>query len=1588
MEKKKIPYIIKGISQDTSISKSSTEYAFDALNIRISLDRGTNLLSIKNEQGNKVQLIHGDQISGKVIGVYNSDSLLVLITTEKGGNYCEYHKTLHPSKDRVYKITLNGDELHSKIIYNGYLNLSEDSWAETIGIKESEFLYPIYWVDGINPLRKVNAMHFQEQASLGKEAKVLGCEDSNKVESLDSFDYNEEVSITPSNDSVSLFSSGVVQYVMTYFNLNGRESSPFYYSPIHYLTKTEFGGEPGERVSSAFHIRVINLNTDYDYVRVYSVVRTTLNGTAIVSKVKDAPTRMALDFIDRNGTTEEVDSTHLLFLASNNLIPYTFAQKDNRLFMGNYYHKDGDKEHESPPSLISAGSFIDTSKEQTLGKYPLSNLHQENVSYFKQNESYYLGVVFRKKDGTYSDVYPLKRVISEHSYLQADDDRVNLSSLVARISNIDNDYVVAIPVIKVDDRTRSIATGFLNPTMYKVSDRLDGSPYAYTSWFVRPNVAYKPHEAYNLTSTNKDDKGILTDELPIGNAEYRHGYFLPMAASLNAEFASSKPHGYYGYPRTHYEESAKLLPQDWVVDRRTVTLHSSSFEKENRANISEGKLKVRILGVLPITDYGHSMTFEDTGESHKYSGSELGRNLDGWRKSLTIDNEIKTILTTPSYNSYVIGSEILNFGGAGSSEGVQGVNIESFSVYALDGTYDYYGSRGYTVPNYLNPNTLESAFPFYNFLIYPFHHSGPITGNEGPRVRTKKIVNFKRTSTPVLFDESIDIEVDGAVIEPENRGYGYLVDGKLRQIRSYVDNVTTGVDNINPYRFPAGTYPIYGARFGHNVFHDIFNEDSNQSETDFADNALIARSYHRSAGSRLHTNLVTIDYNKSFHNRSHEILLGYDYNSQTKDYYLSKGGDKNVWVATIVSEANRKIKETDYRKFDIHSQDRESSYYGIFPTSSKKVYHDNATNRANAGIQIKYKNARNVTFSMDRYLPNHLYRIGDTLSSKDYSILSVYNLATSGNLKGFFMSAMYGRNDRKGVINKYFGDVTLDDTVSEQTLKDKYFYRLSLLLGLGAGYTDADVMRAVDGLMGENNLSPDDFPMYGAWSPVLSFDAISGVNDPMMDISKDIAGSTFNPMKSDYLFYAELYNDVDYDDNFDLVPTQWYIAGPQVKTSGITELKYTSGNFYLGEVLQIITNSISSNQTNNVVEVMRYFEESSYNLHGYVGARHLIEDLDSFNSETKIKYNDVYSQMPNYKLMNKLPRHIERNVSYSSGVVWSRQKVYNSLTDPWLNITGYSNYDLEGNKGALMKLVANKSNLIAFQESGIAALLFNPRVQIQTSDNIPIEIGNTMKMEGHRYISEKIGCQNKWSMVSTDHSIYFVDSFNSAIYALGEQLNPLSDKHGFRWYIENHSSPIPADKDKNNFIGSYEEKESRVYFSNGENALCYNEFLGSFESFLSYNSMRTMINMGNNLYSMQRDLPMVWKHYSNNYGYYYGKRSNWYISYNVNPSNGFADVLFSNFEMRADSYDANGLMKTLDFNSIEVKTEHQIGSHDLRYEYSKGNITKKFNTWRGELPRDNKYKLNRIRNPYSTITIYGNNFFDTIVHNIAFTVYG
>ena len=452
------------------------------------------------------------------------------------------------------------------------------------------------------------------------------------------------------------------------------------------------------------------------------------------------------------------------------------------------------------------------------------------------------------------------------------------------------------------------------------------------------------------------------------------------------------------------------------------------------------------------------------------------------------------------------------------------------------------------------------------------------------------------------------------------------------------------------------------------------------------------------------------------------------------------------------------------------------------------------------------------------------------------------------------------------------------------------------------------------------------------------------------------------------LYLAELYKDVEnrFGGN-DLENNLWLPAGQSEFISNLENniLKYTEGDTFYQRFDCLKTYSYTNEDQNSIVEIVSFMCETRINIDGrYDRNRGQINNLNMSPTNFNL-YNEVYKQRNNFFNYRILTNDFN-NTYFPTTITWSLNKTLGEKIDSWTKINLASLLDLDGNNGALQKLQVLNNEIYSFQDKAIAKILFNSRVQIPTSEGVPIEIANSGKVDGKVYLTQEIGTINKWSVLTTPNGTYFVDNNNFGIYLLGDGIKCISDMLNMSSLIKEYSSTKEWNpKDASNFRCFYDRINSDVYFVNKYICICYNELLGQFTSYYSYEDTPMMINIDNRFISYKNNY--LWEFFKGDYNSFYDEIKPFYITWIANPEP-MKDKVFNNLDFRSDTY-SNDTLLNRTFDTIEVWNEYQRGKSKLSHIIGKpSSIKRKFRIWRAQIPRHNN-TLQRIRNPWCYIKL-------------------
>ena len=476
-------HIFTGMQSDISISKHPENYLYDAQNIRINLNQEGNMLSIVNERGPLLSYIsvNGNYLGHCLIGKY-----LVVFST---GDY-----------DYITKIDLSKLKEDSKDIsaatlrFKGILHFDTDHPIETLASYENENIQKVYWVDGKNQPRVINITENTTIYSTNEEYTAFDFVRTLKL--------NEYVRVRKILGGGGLFPSGVIQYAITYYDKFGQETNIVHTTPLQYISFNDRGGSPEEKINNSFEIFINNVDDSFQFLRIYSILRTSLNGTPICKRVQDIEIKKgqtSVSFVDTGTIGDNIDPTELLYKGGEQIAAKTIQDKNGTLFLGNISLtrpnlKDIEKEIKTNITLgedirqvytnITGGSYSYgnqlTSKDGDC-TYPCGG--------FKTGDFYRCGVQFQYKTGKWSDPIFLqdKQITRRPGYSSTNGNLVlptikatlpsNIASQLMQLGYKRVRAVVVFPQLK--DRY-VVCQGVANATSYTSYHR-DTGPYGTAS---------------------------------------------------------------------------------------------------------------------------------------------------------------------------------------------------------------------------------------------------------------------------------------------------------------------------------------------------------------------------------------------------------------------------------------------------------------------------------------------------------------------------------------------------------------------------------------------------------------------------------------------------------------------------------------------------------------------------------------------------------------------------------------------------------------------------------------------------------------------------------------------------------------------------------------------------------------------------------------------------------------------------------------------------------------------------------------------------------------------------------------------------
>ena len=1527
--------VIKGMRQDISPSKANPEYIFDARNIRLTARGNDTLLSISNEQGtSECSPTDGYLIQGIVLGYCVLNKFLVVFSRSS----LRYDRTT----EYITRVYCQNNEWRSDILYtaeNGGLNFGDT--IQTLGIYENENIQKVYWVDGVNQPRVINIV--KDWLLNTPVQEVANNYTNTSFDFVPELQLKENIEVSTILGGNGRFSAGTIQYAFTYYNKYGQESNIFYVSDLNYVTFPDRGGSAENIITNSFKITIKDIDPNFEYIRIYSIHRTSIDATPEIKKVIDISTDVVKSDITSEVTNTytrvglnipvsvSFDGIHYADLRTQSSHLQEVSATEIAAASGTYYVFNKADYPNLKIQFLNNIVTYDTCNTIYISQTNIGGPGATNERLITVNKA--TGSLLKIQ--TYEEKADSITYIDNNSLGEAVDPTFLLyvggEDIIAKtLSQKDNtlflgNITLNKPIISqsIKDKLLEQKQGQYIKTSYREirCQSNEGSFYRYSNQLVSGNTCtFKNKEHYRL--------GV--------QFQYKNGKWSEPVVTNYAYTVDQKPSVTDGNTQETEDIDIYRLPKlTLTIDKNIANeLINLGFRKARTlvVNPSLQDRKVILQGMVCPTVYNEKNRESEAPYSQSswflrpYVGCNEVVSNTATRETLEIDSSNSTTLSKTKLD--------------------MGANVMCAAGYRLI-------KQSWSIP----PSATGQSFSSYlNSRGVEIENADSSEDSTSDFIVDQNIVTLH--SPDIEFDNSI-ATLGGT--ELKCRFVGYI---------PFVSN--TGDISIQTSSPPIGDKST-----------GFYHKTLTVKDSLYAGRSLVSGLFYRDF---VVDDSGDADKYKQHPNQSYEYSwMIYPWQcSGSLNNDVNRPANSGTRSAVLKRKVISNLKyASDIRWFNPNDS--------INGTTGKDVINQDI-------YPIQIFNSNEVTLT--KINQHNYYGNVNTLLMSDKLVTKKVGVGNSSSVKWLWKISNINYYENKNTESTFY-----DDGILTMTLANKFSFKGDIAdldtklieqkssISMKYKSTPHIVMQF------KGNYIPPVFINNDIEKTPFSVNAPAETGEPVKPMFN--YNTVVDYPQQSYLFMAELYRD-NVENPFggnstDAIKSNlWIPSGTAVplyqenQDSGgqvNTDVDYLHGDCYYQRYDCLKTYPFTNEDENSIVEIGSFMVETRVNIDGrYDRNRGLISNLNMSPQNFNL-INNIYTQKDNFFNYRILDSDQYKLNNFPNTITWSKEKTLAEDVDTWANITMANTFDVDGNLGEVISIENYNNELYSFQNKGISRILFNNRVQINPSDNIPIEISNGYKVQGKVYISNTVGCQNQRAIKVTPNGIYFSDLYNSGIYLLNQQgMQDISTPRGFTNWVK-ECQPDRLYYDANNgdlyLIGSG--------YTNGtyRNCLCFSEKINEFTSFMDYNYANFMFNIDDSFYSLYDknigagSLSVLYKMFDGDYNDFFGETKPYHISYiaNQNPIN---DKIFNTLEFRADTLKPDDKLVISDinskspnicpFNKVTVWNEYQEGTAELSKILGKpSNLKEKFRTWRVNIPRDKSNNRDRIRNPWIYIKLEGSN---------------
>lgn len=1525
-----------GMSQDASRSKQSNQFYFEGRNIRVTSTNNSTSGVITNEKGNELLLSIPNPIFDFVNKIISYNSKTLEYTTDEindlydNPSYILGEQTIIANCKTtdgfiIFSTNNNGldciwylkdEEFDLSLLYLRNLDFSFDNPIQILNNYENTKIDKIYWIDGEHQTKFLNIHHSIENDDLEELIDL----------SVTSLSVTSEVDLTnPIIDEISYGGShtaGMIQYAYSYYKVNGSQSA---LSPLSILIplgkSTVEGGNVNTVVGTIPKIVIDQIDDRFTNLRLYAVKYTSYNELPSISLIADRDVTgfNSFTYYDDGRIIQDITLEEFIFLNGKIIIPKHIEAKDNRMFLFNY-------------------------KDRV---YDLS-LKNNNID-------------FR----AYS--FPIHSTTTQVFENITDYDEDTLTPTGTSI-NLDVNYMNG--------------TSFLEENHASINGYYHLNRFQYNSDVIGGEGPFLKYEVIR-TSENKNNiyeyRFLKDDEL------YRIGIQL---------------YNKYGI---------KSLPK-WIAD------FVVSSENSNISNLNGdyAGLKISFKPEFYVWLNTQSNFLNDEGVYDEFL-KPVGFKL--LRADRTIQD--RTIVGQGLINGMISQSPLTGYGSTDSAikKANEGLKMPSFMRRFDDYLCPMFGNSTYdrldkftkgTHPQFQTTSPIDASIEMFKSKksegwrnsVYQFNQ---LMQFYSPEVLFEMLNNVE--ATKIKITGSLDNDYNGLKARRENYTAASFAPFSIYEncisphdVKSGYTSTFFNVNEISRRGMVGPSFIHEDYERKRTVTYQYFREYAGSFRKNTSDTKIF----------NIYGKPEISDFGQGVkkYNNDSELL----YTNSLNPLYTDEAGiDDNsktdhTDITSVLSHGSRSVVFA-LDDSDTETEDR-TKIEDLFDVSSMKLEIPGQTGGLSNTIQL------------DNVVPFYDDLISLNFSNQHVGVLETGDIYYNNNIDDIVTT--YNFLDVKYI----FDDLATYDAEATTTTEDWTGIKIAIVDHIDNKiYTVIDQSTSLAGLSDtgdtfdflENTITTIDFYVY-TYDQLFTLSSTGNLSDGYI-VGVTSTGDTYTWNEPSLLYpdgewvlTGSFINNADYKGGVGLIAE--FINDEKLKYIG----NYYGGNSYEAktktvyvEASQYFTFNLNTPvydfividpgdtfvQEYQIARISKSDKDPSSS--AYLRITEIIKvrlesivNQDKRNDESKEEwnsgfspsqgdyhsYNRVYSQNSNLIKSQDISYELKINEDFNTGILASHLKRPGETIDNWTNISINNNMFLEGKYGAINAVIKHDDNIFTFQNNAIAHIMINPRVQVQASDGIGIQLGTGNVLYDFKYYSTNSGTLNKWGVVSTNSGIYYYDTLNNGIYTFNNGVNKLSDIKGLHSYLQKYINPDII-KNNNHVLKEgiqigYDYLNNDIYFTflQNENSdtLNFNEFKNEFISLHDF--MPTLyFNKGEIFLTTNPDNNEIYRHREGLYNIYYGKYKPSYVLYNLNFEP-YKTCVFNNINYKSEVYTNNIDQPEKTLTQIHAYNEYQDSGLNPLVIGRNGNLRRRFRDWNADIPRDGR---ERIRNPWTYLKLQFDN---------------